>query len=149
MRLKGQSLLQLQEVIKKWQKEAAETTGASLQKGFNYPKGNKNIICTMVKYGVTFYGRHTTRNTNIYQLCLNCIWIITSKFLWRIRRYVSNSKNINCCKFELLHTPLLRWKAILRLKTECRMSVFHVLELTHECTVKPQSLENRWLVYHG
>ena len=27
--------------------------------GPNNPKGNKNIICTMVKYGESFYGRNT------------------------------------------------------------------------------------------
>ena len=30
----------------------------------NDPKGSKNGICTMVKYGETFYGRHTSLNTS-------------------------------------------------------------------------------------
>ena len=28
------------------------------------PKGNENIICTMVKYGETFSAHHTTLNTS-------------------------------------------------------------------------------------
>ena len=34
------------------------------QIGLYDPKWNKNIICTMMKYGETFYGRHTTPNTS-------------------------------------------------------------------------------------
>ena len=30
----------------------------SNQNGLSDPKGNKNIICTMVKYGESFYGHH-------------------------------------------------------------------------------------------
>ena len=36
----------------------------SNQNGFSDHKGNKNIICTMMKYGETFYGRHTALNTS-------------------------------------------------------------------------------------
>ena len=36
----------------------------STKNGLNDPKGNKNIICAMVKYGETFYGRLTIFNTN-------------------------------------------------------------------------------------
>ena len=32
------------------------------QDGLNDPKVNKNITCTMMMYGETFYGRHTAQH---------------------------------------------------------------------------------------
>ena len=36
----------------------------SNQNGLNNTKGNKNIICTVVKYGKTFYDRNMAPNTS-------------------------------------------------------------------------------------
>ena len=59
-------------------------------------KGNKNIICTLVKYGDTFYGRHTPLNP-LSMLCV--LWsdytLFANYTILREPRYINvNSKSL-------------------------------------------------------
>ena len=68
----------------------------SNQNGFNDPNGNKNIICTMMKYRETIYDHHTPLNTScrevnpVFPLVLplaSCIW--SAAFLGYVLLFLS------------------------------------------------------------